>query len=759
MASIHLQGTLVDTLGEIDVGAIMTFTHLTNTGETIATTKIDLIIPPNGFYSIDVEYGQIRIDYTTRFTERFIATVIVNQDSTATTIPELLNAAVPVTDPVILEMQSILADAVAAADTSEAFADQLTTFDLIGSVAVYAPNTNFRTKGYLTSGDGGAGHWVQNGVTAQPVSQNPIDLDSTLLNDGNGNQWTLIGDNVDLKSLGFVSGDIELYLVAAINGGAASVIINDSVTCSLTQTNAQTILKYINNITVHGFVSFVVGGLEINLTDFIDINNESATKMDVKGVETANISATGFVGVTGSAGNYLVTLNITDTSNVEVGNYLLSNISGLTGTGRFKEIAGCWKITAKTAGTVTFKHTHQQSSFPTMTITAGTMRPLKSVLKWANGSRGLAIYNCDLNTIKDVVIAGSFDISVDATGDGPDDGLLVGDQSNTSETSSTQSRAVFTGSVFLNRVGVVEWPNNGLQCIGGSVATNGFSTCSNGWRGAQAAGCGFVNSKFSSSNGNGASGIEAEAGGTYNAASSISAGNLEQGVFVIGGGRVVFNSGSYAGGNETNGIDARDAGSISSNTSEVGDNTVSDMLANGGFITLENGNFKGEVVSNNGGHIELNGSTDGGANFTVDAASAIKLPSGLYYERDWSLFPVLPVMNNGTYTDDGTVAQFNIANGILSWKIKLDYSALTLDNNTLTVVNFPRTMSGRAGNVQLNIRTTTGMTFLSTDTFQANYNSSSDAVVITDMSGTLSKYNDGKFNAAGIIELSGWYEV
>ena len=68
-------------------------------------------------------------------------------------------------------------------------------------------------------------------------------------------------------------------------------------------------------------------------------------------------------------------------------------------------------------------------------------------------------------------------------------------------------------------------------------------------------------------------------------------------------------------------------------------------------------------------------------------------------------------------------------------------------------------MAGRAGNVQLNIRTTTGMTFLSTDTFQANYNSSSDAVVITDMSGTLSKYNDGKFNAAGIIELSGWYEV
>lgn len=123
MASIHLQGTLIDSLGEIDVGAIMTFTHLTNTGETIATTKVDLIIPPDGSYSIDVEYGQVRIDYTTRFTERFIATVIVNQDSTATSIPELLNAAVPVTDPVILEMQTILADAVTAETNASGFAD------------------------------------------------------------------------------------------------------------------------------------------------------------------------------------------------------------------------------------------------------------------------------------------------------------------------------------------------------------------------------------------------------------------------------------------------------------------------------------------------------------------------------------------------------------------------------------------------------------------------------------------------------------
>ena len=205
MASIHLQGILRDSLGEIDVGAIITFTHMTTTGETIASTKRNLLIPPDGAYSIDVEYGQIRIDYTTRYTERFVSMVIVNQDSTATSLPELLNAAVPVTPAVILEMQGILADAVAASDTSEAFANQLTTFDLIGSAAAFAPDTNITTKGYLTSGDEGSGSWVQNGVTGQTPSQSPAQLGNALLNDGNGNQWRLVPrGRYNLRSLGGV---------------------------------------------------------------------------------------------------------------------------------------------------------------------------------------------------------------------------------------------------------------------------------------------------------------------------------------------------------------------------------------------------------------------------------------------------------------------------------------------------------------------------------------------------------------------------
>lgn len=118
MANITLAGTLLDSIGEVDVGAIVTFTHLTTTGQTIKGTSNNLVVPPNGAYSINVEYGQIRIDYTTRFTERFVAIVLVNSDSTATNLPDLLLSADIPTNPQIAQFQAYLADTVVAKDAA-----------------------------------------------------------------------------------------------------------------------------------------------------------------------------------------------------------------------------------------------------------------------------------------------------------------------------------------------------------------------------------------------------------------------------------------------------------------------------------------------------------------------------------------------------------------------------------------------------------------------------------------------------------------
>jgi len=132
MASINLSGILKDSLDEVDVGAIIKFTHLTTTGEVINTTEQALIVPPDGSYNIDVNYGLVRIDYTTKNTERYVATVTVNDETVATTLPELIGTVTPVTEESLLFMQGLVADASESADRAEAEADRVAELVNVG---------------------------------------------------------------------------------------------------------------------------------------------------------------------------------------------------------------------------------------------------------------------------------------------------------------------------------------------------------------------------------------------------------------------------------------------------------------------------------------------------------------------------------------------------------------------------------------------------------------------------------------------------
>ena len=112
MAHITLSGVLLDPTGEFSVGDRVRFTHRTSTGDTVKTAQSMLTIPPDGSYNIDLEYGEVLVEYSDYRKPDFknVGVVIVNQDSTATSIPELLNAVVPPTDAQLLEFQSILGD-------------------------------------------------------------------------------------------------------------------------------------------------------------------------------------------------------------------------------------------------------------------------------------------------------------------------------------------------------------------------------------------------------------------------------------------------------------------------------------------------------------------------------------------------------------------------------------------------------------------------------------------------------------------------
>jgi hypothetical protein len=83
------------------------------------------------------------------------------------------------------------------------------------------------TVGFLTTGDGGGAQWKLTAVTGT-VSQSPAQLADALLNDASGNQWALVGDRINLLSVGLSESNTgvqnDLVIAAAI--ATASTVVN-----------------------------------------------------------------------------------------------------------------------------------------------------------------------------------------------------------------------------------------------------------------------------------------------------------------------------------------------------------------------------------------------------------------------------------------------------------------------------------------------------------------------------------------------------
>ena len=224
MASVNLSGVLLNPEGEPDVGAVVKFTLLTTTGETVSSSTSELIIPPDGTYNIDIVYGVLRVDYISDFKERFVAITTVNGDTVATSLPELLNAVVPPTNAQLLQFQAILADTVTAKNAAELaetgavaaeatlLAEKLTTVELISLSNTFAVGSVITTLGYTTAGDGGAAQLVKTATTGT-ASQSPAQLGDAKIADSTGSIWDIVyADTLNIKQLG---GDL-----GANNGGA-----------------------------------------------------------------------------------------------------------------------------------------------------------------------------------------------------------------------------------------------------------------------------------------------------------------------------------------------------------------------------------------------------------------------------------------------------------------------------------------------------------------------------------------------------------
>ena len=163
MAHITLAGTLRDPDGSVAVGDKIRFTHNTTTGETVKSAVSILTIDPSGVYSLDLEYGLVLVEYKDSRDASFknLGVATVNATNPATSIPELLNAVVPVSSAELIEFQTILADCVAV---SETLSTGVAAFATLALLTAYTPTaaqqyTSFKVTSDTTPSNNGYYSW------------------------------------------------------------------------------------------------------------------------------------------------------------------------------------------------------------------------------------------------------------------------------------------------------------------------------------------------------------------------------------------------------------------------------------------------------------------------------------------------------------------------------------------------------------------------------------------------------------------------
>ncbi len=452
------------------------------------------------------------------------------------------------------------------------------------------------TRGFSEAGVGGASYEIVAGSTG---TDGYVDLA------GSGLQARLL-DPVSAEQFGGATADMAPQLLEALRYTSSERIsISGDATVTLSSADVDFFLSNINRVAPEVSLLVSLPDEEITISGDKVISSLDCQNITLNGADYSAASIISLGAVTGTAKDWSVEINVSSATDFKVGGYAVILQNVVTGDARARELGGCWRVESVGASSITVRHHHYQSSFPTSSVTGGTVYPVNTVLRWDAGTRGLAFSGGSLAQVSRLVIAQQFDPATDSPSDGEEDGVQIGTE--------PVGQAIHAGSTYMLRVGVVEWPNNGIQNQGGNLVASGLCCNSNGHRGAQAAANGTIYAKFGSYNANGSSGVESEGSGFFNAAGSVASGNGGQGVYSING-LVVFNSGAMAYGNITNGVDARNGGQVNIDTAFSRYNGSNGVYCDGGHIAHGGGgqcndNGVNQYRSLVGGVIDASGSS------------------------------------------------------------------------------------------------------------------------------------------------------
>lgn len=633
--------------------------------------------------------------------------------------------------------------------------------------------TKVFVDGYYAAGDGGGGEFYWD-ATSTDIDNGGTIIKATAITTG---RWKRVYSKaVDIRWFG-AKRDGATDALSAFN--ATKAVTKNIYFGGDSSTYYFSATPEVSNGVFYGDAAITLNSGVLSVSNTVSL--DWADKLTLTGSATENLTFSSVGSITGSADNWSVPITVADVGSASVGKFL--RITAATGTGRPEVHEGVWEITGVASPVITVKNTANNASFPTHTLTGASVRLINTVIK-STAENVFQQYGGVVHSDKIV-----YQVSGASGADGTK-AFAVAPRANASDNRHGLASAFFGPSTGFTGAG-----NHGLV-VGGNAfveVDGGAGACGNLQDGFHATENASIFAKFTIANGNTESGYMAEMASNIECDGSTSMGNGQDGFEAFGGGNIgAAQSTTIASYNLRQGFQSQDGGIIRCASSVADYNAVGMKAETGGKIfangaTVDNNTNEGifctkssyvdaeDTTSTNNstgykcerkslidalGTITVSGNiTDYSSSFGGD----ISFTGDDFFPKDlagWINFDTSPQFEGvATPTYNSQVAEYKRIEDTVFWKIKLDYSGLdTVDVSPVVISAMPTTMAGRNGGIQLNIKSSTGISMLATDTYQANYNSSNDRVIFVDSSNTSMTYNGGKIQAAGIIEISGWYE-
>ena len=484
--------------------------------------------------------------------------------------------------------------------------------------------------------------------------------------------------------------------------------------------------------------------------------------------------------VTGSTGAWSMDIVVADATEVTAGMFL--KIRATSGTGTHEVFQGAWKISNVVSNTITITMTHQNASFPTASLTDATLVVIQTVLQF-DAQNGLVLYGGNYET--DGIVYEEIN-AVYKDGTKP---MIIGLRQNASDNGISNAAVLARSDTAFYGGG-----NHGIVVGGTSFLEmeGGVCACGNLQDGFHVSETAQISGKFCIASGNGESGAQSEMNADAEIYGIIACGNGLHGVETIGGNFGIAQSTTLCSYNIASGVQCQDDGtvraaSITCSFNDVGikcetggdvfaSNSICDNNTSEGYFATKKSYIEAEdsTSTNNGvgfrserdsridalGTLTVSGNT---TDYQADLGGLISFAGGSTFPsalEQWESFATSPAFVGVTVTTENNTGKYFRTGKIVNWKITMDYSGLdTADISAVVISEMPVPMIGRFGGIEFSIRSSTGIIMAATDTYQANYNTTSDRILFVNSAGTLMTYNGGQIQASGIIEISGWYEV